>query len=98
MKRRWLIAIVLVAFTAPAFAQDKPDGKPAEETKSKTKRRADKEQFYDFDDMLIGGEAHGPTAFFGSARQRMRWGRLLRLRKSFIPTLLSTDKYPALKK
>ncbi len=97
MKRTALVLLVL-ALAAPAAAQDKP-GKPSAPTESKeTKRRGgDKTKFYDFDELLIDGQLRSPNAYFGSARQRMRWSRLLRLRKSFVSLLLSTDKFPILR-
>jgi hypothetical protein len=81
------LLIVLLVFTSvPVFAQEK---------KEKPKRG---EKFYDFDNLLIDGELKAPNAFFSSARQRVKWGRLLRLRKSFVPDLMSTDKDPVLRK
>ncbi len=88
-----IVLLLLALLAAPAVAQDKTADKP------KTPKRAEKEKekFYDFDNLLIDGELKAPNAFFSSARQRVRWGRLLRLRKSFVPDLMSTDKAPVLR-
>jgi hypothetical protein len=84
---------LIVCASAPARAEDPKPDKPAA-----TKRRGgDKTRFYDFDELLIDGQMRSPNAYFGSARQRMRWSRLLRLRKSFVSLLLSTDKFPILR-
>lgn len=64
---------------------------------SKTKRRDNKSKFYNFDELLVGGELRAPNAYFTTSRQRMRWGRLLRLRKTFLPVLMATDRYPVLR-
>ncbi len=88
--RRTLAILLLLLFVAAPAAGD--------EDKTATKRRGgDKTKFYDFDELLIGGELRSPNAYFASARQRMRWSRLLRLRKSFLPHLMSSDKYPILR-
>ena len=61
----------------PALTQAKPP------TKSK---------FYDFSDQLIDGEIRKPTALYTDARQKAKFDRLLRLKKSFLPDLFNTSK------
>jgi hypothetical protein len=51
-----------------------------------------KSKFYDFGEQLIDGEIKKPTALYMDARKRARFGRLLRLKKSFLPKLFSTSK------
>ena len=49
-------------------------------------------KFYDFSEQLIDGEIKKPTALYTNARQRVKFDRLLRLKKSFLPKLFSTAK------
>lgn len=58
----------LVAFAAPAFAQDGDV-----ETR-----------FYDFNDMLIDGELQRPEGMFATERGSARFDSLLTLEKSFV--------------
>ena len=51
-----------------------------------------KSKFYDFSDQLIDGQIKKPTALYTDARQRVRFERLLKLKKSFIPKLYNTAK------
>jgi hypothetical protein len=47
-------------------------------------------KFYDFSEQLIDGEVKKPTTLYTDARQRVKFGRLLRLKKSFLPRLHAT--------
>ena len=51
-----------------------------------------KSKFYDFQEQLIDGQIKKPTALYTDARQAVRFERLLKLKKSFIRSLLSTAK------
>jgi len=51
-----------------------------------------KSKFYDFNEQLIDGEIKKPTTLYTDARNKVKFGRLLRLKKSFIPKLLVTAK------
>tara|TARA_B100000575_G_C22794653_1_gene469616 strand:+ start:145 stop:390 length:246 start_codon:yes stop_codon:yes gene_type:complete len=51
-----------------------------------------KSKFYDFSEQLIDGEIKKPTALYTDSRQRVKFDRLLRLKKSFIPQLFNTAK------
>ena len=51
-----------------------------------------KSKFYDFSDQIIDGQIRRPTALYTDARQRARFKRLLRLKKSFLPELFKTAK------
>ena len=48
----------------------------------------DKSKFYDFSDQLIDGEIKKPTTLYMESRQRARFDKLLKLKKSFRPTLI----------
>ncbi len=51
-----------------------------------------KSKFYDFNEQLIDGEVKKPTTLYTDARKQVRFDRLLKLKKSFIPNLLNTAK------
>jgi hypothetical protein len=57
----------------------------------------DRSKFYDFSEQLINGEIRRPTALYTSARERARFSRLLRLKKSFLPRLFETSKHKVFK-
>ena len=80
MMMRTLIALAIIfgAVTSVAHASPPKDG-------ARTK-------FYNFDDMLIDGEVKKPTGLYVDERRRAKFGRLLRLKKSFIPDLMNTAR------
>ena len=49
-------------------------------------------KFYDFSEQLIDGEIKKPTTLYTDSRQRVKFDRLLKLKKSFLPQLFSTAK------
>jgi hypothetical protein len=51
-----------------------------------------KSKFYDFGAQIIDGEIKKPTALYTNTKKRVKFGRLLRLKKSFIPDLMTTSK------
>lgn len=51
-----------------------------------------KAKFYDFSDQLIDGDIKKPKALYTDARQKAKFDRLLRLRKSFIREMIKTSK------
>ena len=74
-------SLVLVAALAlPALAAKPP------------KNAGVKSKFYDFSDQLIDGEIRRPTALFTDSRQKAKFDRLLRLKKSFLPAMFRTSK------
>jgi len=68
--------LLVLAFSLPAIA----------------KPPASKSKFYDFSDQLIDGEIRKPTALYTDARQKAKFDRLLRLKKSFLPAMFQTSK------
>jgi len=50
-----------------------------------------------FDDMLINGETRQPTVTYANARERVKFERLLSLKKSFMRAMFETQKERALK-
>ncbi len=51
-----------------------------------------KSKFYDFNEQIIDGERKKPTTLYTDSRQQVKFGRLLRLKKSFLPRLYDTAK------
>ena len=51
-----------------------------------------KSKFYDFSEQLIDGEIRRPTALYTDSRQRVKFNRLLRLKKSFLKELFDTSR------
>lgn len=49
-------------------------------------------KFYDFSEQLIDGEIKRPTTLYTDSRQKVKFDRLLRLKKSFMPQLFKTAK------
>ena len=79
MIMRLLIAIAIVfgALTSVASAE------PPKDARSK---------FYNFDEMTIDGEIKKQTGLYINERQKVKFGRLLRLKKSFMPELMKTAR------
>jgi hypothetical protein len=51
-----------------------------------------KAKFYDFNEQIIDGELKKPTTLYTDSRQRVKFDRLLKLKKSFMPKLFDTAK------
>lgn len=74
------IALVIICFIIAALAGEALAKPPA------------KSKFYDFNEQLIDGEIKKPTALYTDSRQKVKFERLLRLKKSFLPDLFKTSK------
>jgi hypothetical protein len=84
MKNLFLfICLAFMLCSVPALAQKKGG-----DVKSK---------FYDFSDQVIDGEIKKPTTLYTEARQKVKFERLLRLKKSFMDDMLQTAKEPVFK-
>jgi hypothetical protein len=51
-----------------------------------------KSKFYDFGEQVIDGEIKKPTALYTDSKKKVKFDRLLKLKKSFIPDLMNTSK------
>ena len=51
-----------------------------------------KAKFYDFQDQIIDGEIKKPITLYTDARHKVKFERLLRLKKSFMNKLFDTSK------
>ena len=49
-------------------------------------------KFYDFNDQIIDGEIKRPTTLYTDSRERVKFDRLMKLKKSFLPELFKTAK------
>ena len=52
----------------------------------------DTTRFYNFDDLLINGEVKKPQVLYTDARQKVKFEKLLKLKKDFLPKLEATKK------
>jgi len=51
-----------------------------------------KSKFYDFSEQLIDGERRRPTTLYLDSREQVKFERLLKLKKSFLPKLFAIAK------
>jgi len=51
-----------------------------------------KSKFYDFSEQIIDGQRRKPTALYINIREKVRFERLLSLKKSFMNKLFDTHK------
>ena len=56
-----------------------------------------KSKFYDFSEQVIDGHIKKPTALYTDARQKVKFNRLLKLKKSFLAAALESAKDPVFK-
>ena len=56
-----------------------------------------KTKFYNFADLLINGEYKKPQLLYIDNRQKVKFERLLSLKKDFLPKLKNTEKDPSLR-
>ncbi len=69
----------------------------AQNSLSKPKNSTPKTKFYNFDDLLINGEYRKPQVLYVDSSQRVKFERLLKLKKDFLPKLKNTEKDPSLR-
>ena len=51
-----------------------------------------KSKFYDFNEQIIDGEIKKPTTLYLNSREQVKFDRLMKLKKSFLPKLFATAK------
>ena len=56
-----------------------------------------KTKFYDFDDLLINGEYKKPQIMYTDTQTKVRFERLLKLNKNFLPKLRETKRDTSLR-
>jgi hypothetical protein len=82
-KKIALWAVILLIFSVQVMAKPK---NPSLKTK-----------FYNFDDLLINGEYKKPQILYIDQKQKVKFERLLKLKKDFLPNLKNTEKDPSLR-
>jgi hypothetical protein len=91
---RMLLGIIYMLLLAFAFAlllsflANNSNGAPPKKPTAK---------FYDFSEQIIDGHIKKPTALYTDSRQKVKFDRLLKLKKSFLPAILDTAKDPLFK-
>jgi hypothetical protein len=75
--------VVLLLFLAVVLLSNIASAKPPNKTRAK---------FYNFSEQLIDGEIKKPTALYTDSRGKVKFERLLKLKKSFIENLFKTAK------
>ncbi len=80
------LLIILAVSLTEAHARSSDAKKPPERSK-----------FYDFSEQLIDGEIKKPANLYVDSKERVRFDRLLKLKKSFMPMLFDTAKQKVFK-
>jgi len=75
--------ILLLILLAMGLFMGAAEAKPPNKTRAK---------FYDFSDQFIDGQIRKPTALYTSARGKVKFERLLKLKKSFIRNIFMTAR------
>ena len=85
---KWLLAFAtfILFLIAAGLLADEAAAKPPQKSK-----------FYNFNEQLIDGEIRKPTVLYTSARERVKFERLLKLKKSFMRQLFETSKHKVFK-
>jgi len=52
-----------------------------------------KSKFYNFSEQLINGQVRKPTIIYMNHREKVKFKRLLSLKKSFMPQLFASNKH-----
>jgi hypothetical protein len=86
MKNRHPLEIVAALYAAIFIAVFVLLGNEASAQKSP------KAKFYDFNEQVIDGEIKKPTALYTDSKKKVKFDRLLKLKKSFIPDLMKTSE------
>jgi hypothetical protein len=93
--RKLILALVTVAFvlgvSATGYAAN-PEGGAAGGGGKNVKAK-----FYDFSDTVIDGETKKPTDLYIDAKAKVKFDRLLKLKKSFLNAMMKTSKDGVLK-
>ena len=56
-----------------------------------------KTKFYDFDDLLINGEYKKPQIMYNDVQAKVKFERLFRIKKNFLPKLKETKRDTSLR-
>lgn len=64
---------------------------------AKPKNQPTKTKFYNFDDLLINGEYKKPQLLYIDNKQKIKFEKLLKLKKNLLLNLKNTNKDPSLR-
>lgn len=78
-----MLMACVIAFCIGVCTASDAEAKPPKSPKSK---------FYDFSDQIIDGQIKKPTTLYTDARNKVKFDRLLKLKKSFMKDLFDTAK------
>lgn len=56
-----------------------------------------KTKFYDFDDLLINGEYKKPQVMYNDVQAKVKFERLFKIKKNFLPKLRDTKRDTSLR-
>lgn len=56
-----------------------------------------KTKFYDFDDLLINGEYKKPQVMYNDVQAKVKFERLFKIKKNFLPKLQGTKRDTSLR-
>ena len=91
------ILLILFLVSGPVYTSEMYSG-PMTTTYVKVDEKTGvKTKFYNFDDLLINGEYKKPQILYTDSRQKVRFERLLKLKKDFLPKLKLSEKDPSLR-
>ena len=83
-------AVVISLFISISYSIANASYRPYYQAQNKDKDVRTK--FYNFDDLLIDGKVRKPQVLYTDARQKVKFERLLKLKKDFLPKLEDTRK------
>ncbi len=86
--KKLLLGIITALFAFGVVGLANPGDLHAKKVKAK---------FYDFSDTVIDGETKKPTDLYIDAKQKVKFDRLLKLKKSFLNAMMKTSKERILK-
>ena len=96
MIMQYVLRIFFLA-SPPIYTSDLHHGHGATTYVKANEKTGTKTKFYNFDDLLINGEYKKPQVLYTDARQKVKFEKLLNLKKDFLPKLKSTNKDPSLR-
>lgn len=94
--KKLLLAILTVTFLLGSGALSAEESSAPEGSSSGGGGKV-KAKFYDFSDTVIDGETKRPTDLYIDAKAKVKFDRLLKLKKSFLNAMMKTSKERVLK-
>jgi len=89
MKKITVLVFLLLAVSYTVLAQ--------ESNNTQIPDKSLKLRFYDFNDLIIDGKIKKPQVLWSTAKQKVKFDNLLKLKKDFLPNVNETKKDPKLR-